>query len=105
MNEINEMKENANKALKLAKDINILVTVIFVLSLLLSGGLLFLSAFDPYCEVSFGGAIIITVCVVMSYGAMRLSIYIVELLAHANLVKASGIVSEGTNVTEKNGIV
>lgn len=100
MNEINVMKENANKALKLAKDINTLVTVFFVLSLLVSGALLFLSAFDPYCEVSFLGALIIIICVILSYGALRLAIYIVELLAHANIVKASEMLSTVTMIKE-----
>ncbi|MBO5083134.1 MAG: hypothetical protein J6C06_11075 [Lachnospiraceae bacterium] len=105
MNEINAMKESANKALKLTKDINTLVTVIFILSLMVGIGLLMLSIFDPYCDVSFLGALIIVVSVILSYGTMRLGIYIVELLAHANIVKASEMLSTVTKITEDNGTV
>lgn len=93
MNEINAMKENANKALKLAKDFNTLMTVFLVIIMFFCGALLIMS-FMPYSEVSFVAVIIMMICSAVSYGSVRLGIYIVELLAYANLVKVSEVLSE-----------
>ena len=97
MDNIIKMKENANKALKLAKDVNTLVTVMFVISLGIELITMMLCFFDPYTDVTFISIITTCIATILIYGVTRLAIYIVELLAYANLVKADELTTNPTN--------
>ena len=97
MDNMIKMKENANKALKLAKDVDTLVTIMLVISLLAISITMLACFLDPYTGISFVSLIIAGFSTVLIYGFMRLAIYIVELLAYANLIKADELTTNPTN--------